>query len=518
MSESMRPIETNVPIMENGGSVSLLRKTPVGSSSSSKGSQQKTAASLSKATESMKNRDQKVVAQQKSRGQESSGNTAKENQGAGKLLNDQQLTATATKATATATKRAQKLRRRVATMAQRRAANIRERRRMLNLNSAFDRLRKKVPSFAYEKRLSRIETLKLAIMYIRFMDDLVRDEAYVEKYKRLTSNYASGAIGTISSVASSTANYMSPYLSSLYGHSALNCDSPRDSSSSLSPDPAHQLSGRLLGEPQHSEAGELPAKTTIELDATDNCPPYQSTHTSSTAPTARIARHQQQPCTDGTCMVVGSGRTYNHIAQRGGSSCTVTTLTPPITASGGGGGGVMVCCPSPALSSPTTCNSSSNSVSSTNSFSNSPDPSPNQLYPAPVCRASMNYYQQRHQTYGNYSLDRSAPCFDVYADQAPNQPSEHASKTFYNYDATTTTTTSAAATNHPPLRQGQPTPRTFCEQPPPSQPGADECCLAINLPISVSGQFSSALVHTGKQHNQVSGGGGAYTLHSLQAR
>ena len=64
-------------------------------------------------------------------------------------------------------------RRRVATLAQRRAANIRERRRMFNLNEAFDSLRKKVPTFAYEKRLSRIETLRLAITYISFMSDIV---------------------------------------------------------------------------------------------------------------------------------------------------------------------------------------------------------------------------------------------------------------------------------------------------------------------------------------------------------
>ena len=94
-----------------------------------------------------------------------------------------------------------KKRRRVATVAQRRAANIRERRRMFNLNEAFDRLRNKVhkwglvkfgalyastylsncnvstsfqvPTFAYEKRLSRIETLRLAITYISFMDELI---------------------------------------------------------------------------------------------------------------------------------------------------------------------------------------------------------------------------------------------------------------------------------------------------------------------------------------------------------
>ena len=31
----------------------------------------------------------------------------------------------------------------------------------------------KVPTFAYEKRLSRIETLRLAITYINFMDELL---------------------------------------------------------------------------------------------------------------------------------------------------------------------------------------------------------------------------------------------------------------------------------------------------------------------------------------------------------
>ncbi|KAG5873453.1 hypothetical protein JTB14_007220 [Gonioctena quinquepunctata] len=68
---------------------------------------------------------------------------------------------------------AKKTRRRVATIAQRRAANIRERRRMFNLNEAFDKLRRKVPTFAYEKRLSRIETLRLAITYISFMAELL---------------------------------------------------------------------------------------------------------------------------------------------------------------------------------------------------------------------------------------------------------------------------------------------------------------------------------------------------------
>nr|XP_004652718.1 fer3-like protein [Jaculus jaculus] len=65
-------------------------------------------------------------------------------------------------------------RKRVITYAQRQAANVRERKRMFNLNEAFDQLRRKVPTFAYEKRLSRIETLRLAIVYISFMTELLQ--------------------------------------------------------------------------------------------------------------------------------------------------------------------------------------------------------------------------------------------------------------------------------------------------------------------------------------------------------
>ncbi|XP_019721769.1 fer3-like protein [Hippocampus comes] len=66
-------------------------------------------------------------------------------------------------------------RRRIITVVQRQAANVRERKRMFSLNEAFDALRRKVPTFAYEKRLSRIETLRLAIVYISFMKDLLEN-------------------------------------------------------------------------------------------------------------------------------------------------------------------------------------------------------------------------------------------------------------------------------------------------------------------------------------------------------
>ncbi|XP_048755450.1 transcription factor atoh7-like [Ostrea edulis] len=63
-------------------------------------------------------------------------------------------------------------RKRVQSVVQRKAANVRERKRMFHLNEAFDELRKRLPAFNYEKRLSRIETLKLAMTYISFMKDI----------------------------------------------------------------------------------------------------------------------------------------------------------------------------------------------------------------------------------------------------------------------------------------------------------------------------------------------------------
>ncbi|XP_023670570.1 uncharacterized protein [Paramormyrops kingsleyae] len=56
---------------------------------------------------------------------------------------------------------------------QRHAANIRERKRMLNINSAFEELRCHVPTFPYEKRLSKIDTLRLAIAYIALLREIL---------------------------------------------------------------------------------------------------------------------------------------------------------------------------------------------------------------------------------------------------------------------------------------------------------------------------------------------------------
>ncbi|XP_073973746.1 basic helix-loop-helix domain-containing Fer2 isoform X2 [Rhodnius prolixus] len=79
---------------------------------------------------------------------------------------------------------------------QRQAANIRERKRMLRseagsrppvkiINSAFDQLRGHVPTFPYEKRLSKIDTLRLAIAYIALLREVLAADCdpleYVEK-------------------------------------------------------------------------------------------------------------------------------------------------------------------------------------------------------------------------------------------------------------------------------------------------------------------------------------------------
>jgi hypothetical protein len=84
-----------------------------------------------------------------------------------------------------------KKRRRVATVTQRKAANVRERRRMFNLNDGFESLRKCVPAFSHEKQLSRIETLRLAVVYIGFMKDVLDGKPVDEvKLVALKSQFA----------------------------------------------------------------------------------------------------------------------------------------------------------------------------------------------------------------------------------------------------------------------------------------------------------------------------------------
>lgn len=59
---------------------------------------------------------------------------------------------------------------------QRQAANLRERRRMQSINEAFEGLRKHIPTLPYEKRLSKVDTLKLSISYIGFLADMLKKD------------------------------------------------------------------------------------------------------------------------------------------------------------------------------------------------------------------------------------------------------------------------------------------------------------------------------------------------------
>lgn len=77
---------------------------------------------------------------------------------------------------------------------QRQSTAGRERKRVLrtapngSINSAFDELRVHVPTFPYEKRLSKIDTLRLAIAYIALLREVLQADydplTYVEKCLR----------------------------------------------------------------------------------------------------------------------------------------------------------------------------------------------------------------------------------------------------------------------------------------------------------------------------------------------
>ncbi|XP_019963029.2 transcription factor Atoh7 [Paralichthys olivaceus] len=60
------------------------------------------------------------------------------------------------------------------------AANARERRRMLGLNVAFDRLRSVIPNLESEKKLSKSETLQMAQIYIATLNELLQEGACEE--------------------------------------------------------------------------------------------------------------------------------------------------------------------------------------------------------------------------------------------------------------------------------------------------------------------------------------------------
>lgn len=60
------------------------------------------------------------------------------------------------------------------------AANMRERNRMHVVNFAFDRLREVVPSYPANRKLSKIETLRMACSYIQELNNLLKSSGVVQ--------------------------------------------------------------------------------------------------------------------------------------------------------------------------------------------------------------------------------------------------------------------------------------------------------------------------------------------------
>ena len=57
---------------------------------------------------------------------------------------------------------------------QRRAANVRERNRMKTINGAFHSLRERLPIACRERKVSKVDTLRLAINYIQHLSDTLQ--------------------------------------------------------------------------------------------------------------------------------------------------------------------------------------------------------------------------------------------------------------------------------------------------------------------------------------------------------
>ncbi|CAD5223012.1 unnamed protein product [Bursaphelenchus xylophilus] len=71
---------------------------------------------------------------------------------------------------------------------EKRPANVRERRRMCGINVAFLDLRNKIPTFPYEKRLSKIDTLNLAIAYINMLEEILETDVDPHTFVQNTVN------------------------------------------------------------------------------------------------------------------------------------------------------------------------------------------------------------------------------------------------------------------------------------------------------------------------------------------
>ena len=68
---------------------------------------------------------------------------------------------------------------------------------MQSINDAFEGLRAHIPTLPYEKRLSKVDTLKLAIGYINFLSDLVAADRAAAAAAAAAAGPGAGSNGTV---------------------------------------------------------------------------------------------------------------------------------------------------------------------------------------------------------------------------------------------------------------------------------------------------------------------------------
>ncbi|KAI1732197.1 helix-loop-helix DNA-binding domain-containing protein [Ditylenchus destructor] len=71
---------------------------------------------------------------------------------------------------------------------------------MCSINVAFIELRNKIPTFPYEKRLSKIDTLNLAIAYINMLEEILEAEEDSHAFLQNVVNMARSGISSGKSV------------------------------------------------------------------------------------------------------------------------------------------------------------------------------------------------------------------------------------------------------------------------------------------------------------------------------
>ncbi|KAI5616935.1 pancreas transcription factor 1 subunit alpha [Silurus asotus] len=114
----------------------------------------------------------------------------------------------------------------------RQAANVRERRRMQSINDAFEGLRSHIPTLPYEKRLSKVDTLRLAIGYINFLAELVQSDAPIRNSSHEALNQPKKVIICHRGTSKRCANYTNNVHHHHHHHKWTRCASPSVTSTS----------------------------------------------------------------------------------------------------------------------------------------------------------------------------------------------------------------------------------------------------------------------------------------------